>query len=91
MAKAVAKAAVTDTSKYTTGMFQPVIDKCAGCGRIVDANAQQFCQAYTSPEAKWRLGMCNFATHVKSEIVTAKVRINPLKASKRAAGKSKKK
>ncbi|MDH3347484.1 MAG: PxxKW family cysteine-rich protein, partial [Desulfobulbaceae bacterium] len=35
------------------------------------------------PEAKWRLGMCNFATHAKPEIKVVKVKINPLKASKR--------
>lgn len=82
----MAKAAQTKgTEKYTSGAFQPVIDKCEGCGRIVEANAQQFCQAYAVPSAKWRIGICNFATHVKPEIVTAKTRVNPLKASKRAA------
>ncbi|MEW6593447.1 MAG: PxxKW family cysteine-rich protein [Thermodesulfobacteriota bacterium] len=82
----MAKAAQTQgTEKYVSGAFQPVIDKCEGCGRIVEANAQRFCQAYAVPSAKWRLGICNFATHVKPEIVTAKTRVNPLKASKRAA------
>lgn len=75
----------TATEKYTSGAFQPVIDKCDGCGHIVEANAQKFCQAYIVPSAKWRIGICNFATHVKPEIVTAKTRVNPLKASKRAA------
>lgn len=87
----MAKAAQSKgTDKYASGMFQPVIDKCGGCGHIVEANAQQFCQAYSIPSAKWRLGICNFATHVKPEIVTAKTRVNPLKASKRAAGGKKK-
>jgi len=73
------------TDKYASGMFQPVIDKCEGCGHIVEASAQRFCDAYIVPSAKWRLGICNFATHAKPEIVTAKTRVNPLKASKRAA------
>ena len=89
MAKAAKKTAADTTDKYASGMFQPVIDKCTGCGHIVEANAQQFCQTYVTPAAKWRLGICNFATHVKPEIITAKTRVNPLKASKRAAGKKK--
>jgi hypothetical protein len=33
--------------------------------------------------------MCNFATHIKPEIKVVKIRVNPLKAAKRAS-KSKK-
>lgn len=75
--------------KYSDGKFQPVVEKCSGCDRIVEENGVQYCQTYLNPEAKWRLGICNFATHVKPEIKVAKVRINPLKAAKRAS-KSKK-
>lgn len=90
-AKASTKNNNTDLDKYTAGSFRPVIDKCQGCERIVEADAQQFCRAYISPEAKWRLGLCNFATHVKPEITAIKAKINPLKASKRLAAKKKKK
>lgn len=79
-----------DIEKYTSGLFQPIIDKCLGCERIVEAKSDKFCKAYISPESKWRIGLCNFATHVKPEITTASVKINPLKASKRAAAKKKK-
>ncbi len=89
MAKATAKQ--DDLSKYGSGTFQAVIDKCEGCGRIVEVEANKFCLTFTVPSAKWRLGFCNFATHAKPEIVAAAVRVNPLKASKRAAAKSKKK
>lgn len=72
-----------------SGLFSPIDEKCNGCDRIVEVNAVQYCKTYASPAAKWRLGICNFATHVKPEIVTAKTRVNPLKASKRAMAKKK--
>ena len=67
------------------GSFKPIIDKCEGCERIVEEDGEKYCKTYVNPEAKWRLGICNFATHQKPEIIVAKVRINPLKASKRAS------
>ena len=74
---------------YSDGRFQSVIDKCVGCERIVEDNGTQYCQTYLNPAAKWRLGICNFATHIKPEIKVATIRVNPLKAAKRAS-KSKK-
>jgi len=71
--------------KYSTGVFQPVIEQCEGCERIVEEDASRYCKTYLNPAAKWRLGMCNFATHAKPEIKVVKVRINPLKAAKRAS------
>jgi hypothetical protein len=70
---------------YSAGSFQPVIDKCDGCDRIVEENSTNYCKTYVNPAAKWRLGICNFATHAKPEIKVVKVRINPLKAAKRAS------
>ena len=74
-------------AKYTSGIFSPVIDKCKGCERVIDAGNAKYCQTYAAPEAKWKLSICNFATHVKPEIATAQSKVNPLKASKRAMGK----
>lgn len=74
-------------AKYTSGIFNPVIDKCEGCERIIEAGNAKYCQSYVAPEAKWKLTICNFATHVKPEIATAQTKVNPLKASKRAMGK----
>ena len=71
--------------KYSDGKFQPVVEKCQGCERIIEEDGGQYCQTYLHPQAKWKLGICNFATHQKPEIVVAKVRINPLKAAKRAS------
>ena len=73
----------SDTIGYAQRAFQSVTDKCEGCDRIVEEDSINFCKTYTNPEAKWRLGMCNFATHAKPEIKMVKVKINPLKASKR--------
>lgn len=74
-------------AKYTSGLFSPIIDKCEGCERIIAAGSAKYCQSYVAPEAKWKLSICNFATHVKPEITTSQVKVNPLKASKRAMGK----
>lgn len=71
-------------ARYSSGLFSPISEKCEGCERIVEAAGAKYCQTYVSPEAKWRLGLCNFATHVKIELATAKTKVNPLKASKRA-------
>ncbi len=73
------------TVNYSDGKFQPIIEDCHGCERVVDESGSQYCQAYMSPQAKWKLGICNFATHKKPEIEQVKVRINPLKAAKRAS------
>jgi len=75
----------SETTKYAERSFEPVVEKCEGCDRIVEENSTKFCRTYMSPAAKWRLGLCNFATHAKPELKLVKVRVNPLKASKRAS------
>ncbi|MBU0484315.1 MAG: PxxKW family cysteine-rich protein [Proteobacteria bacterium] len=90
MAKATEKKAkdtASDTAKYSSGIFSPVIDKCESCERIIEVESIKYCSSYTLPAAKWRQGMCNFATHIKPEVITSKIKVNPLKASKRAMGK----
>ena len=62
----------------------PVVEKCDGCDRIRTFADQRFCSSYPDPERKWTSGRCNFASHIKSE-ASAKAKVNPLKASKRAA------
>ncbi len=78
-----------ETVKYSAGPFQPISEKCEGCDRVVVEEATSYCKTYAQPAAKWRLGLCNFATHAKPEINIVKVRINPLKASKRASSRRK--
>lgn len=91
---AIAKSSKTgqgqdESARYTSGLFSAISEKCEGCGRIIEVSSVKYCRTYISPEAKWRLGICNFATHVKPEIITAKTKVNPLKASKRAMAKKK--
>lgn len=71
--------------KYSAGAFKPIVEKCDGCERVVEEAGEKYCKTYVNPAAKWKLGICNFATHEKPEIVVAKVKINPLKAAKRAS------
>jgi hypothetical protein len=75
---------------FSAANFKPVVEKCVGCDRVVEESGSRYCRTYNNPEAKWRLGLCNFATHAKPEIVVAKVRVNPLKAAKRASAAKKK-
>ena len=84
MAKAATKTNI-DTSMYMDGSFKEIAEKCDGCERIIEVKSTRICKTYIDPEAKWRLGICNFASHIKPEIKVQKVRINPIKASKRAS------
>jgi len=65
-------------------LMQPIIEQCEGCERIRDFEEQHFCSTYANPERKWVGGRCNFSTHVKTKAAKA-AKVNPLKASKRAA------
>jgi hypothetical protein len=79
-------------TKTDKGMFfngfdcEPVVEKCEGCERAVEFEGGKFCSSYPWPSRKWSLGACNFATHVRATVDQhGQVKINPLKASKRAA------
>lgn len=65
-------------------VLQPIVEKCEGCERIRTFEELQFCSTYPTPERKWTGGRCNFATHIKTAAAAA-AKVNPLKASKRAA------
>lgn len=75
----------SETAKYAGQSFQPIVEQCEGCDRITEEDGARFCRTYLHPAAKWRLGLCNFATHAKPELKLVKVRVNPLKASKRSS------
>jgi hypothetical protein len=90
MANATSKtASAAGNEMYASGEFKPVVEKCEGCDRIIAVESDRYCRVYVEPAAKWKLGLCNFASHVKPELTIAKIKINPLKASKRASGKKK--
>jgi hypothetical protein len=65
---------------------RPIVENCAGCDRILKAEGDgQLCAAFAYPEAKWRLGPCSMATHVKLEAAkgTEKTRVGQQKQKKR--------
>jgi hypothetical protein len=66
-----------------------IVDNCEGCDRIVEGSIGKICSAYPAPDKKWLSGICNFATHAKVEIKTEDLKVNPLKASKKAVAKKK--
>lgn len=71
---------------YKGVVMDPIVEKCEGCERIASVEGGNYCPTYAQPERKWAHGVCNFATHVRAEVDKAgKVKVNPLKASKRAA------
>ena len=78
-----------NVAKFSDGSFLQVAEQCNGCERIVETEGSRFCDTYINPAAKWRLGICNFATHAKPEVTVVKIRVNPLKAAKRAAARKK--
>lgn len=75
---------------FSGGSCQVIVENCEGCERVVEGSIGQVCTAYPAPGRKWVDGICNFATHVKVEIKSEELKINPLKASKKAAGGKKK-
>ena len=83
--KVLAGAVKTESGVELNGvLLKPIVEQCNGCDRVRNFEEQQFCSSYPVPERKWVGGRCNFATNIKSE-TTAKAKVNPLKASKRAA------
>ena len=70
-----------------TGSCQTVVEDCQGCERITKGTIGDVCSSYPNPTAKWENGLCNFATHRKVDIKIDDVRVNPLKAAKRASGR----
>lgn len=80
-------AVMTDKGlSYKGFIMEPVVEKCDGCERAVSFESSNYCPSYAQPAKKWAHGVCNFATHVRAELdKSGNVKVNPLKASKRAA------
>ncbi|OIO05734.1 MAG: hypothetical protein AUJ49_00915 [Desulfovibrionaceae bacterium CG1_02_65_16] len=71
---------------FKGAIFSPVVENCNGCERVAPFEDKTYCPAYADPSKKWTRGICNFATHVKATVdKEGKTKVNPLKASKRAA------
>jgi hypothetical protein len=77
----------TEAGVSVNGLLaQPIIEKCEGCERVRTFEDEKFCSSYPVPERKWNGGNCNFATHIATN-ASKQAKVNPLKASKRAAKK----
>lgn len=67
--------------------FEPVVEQCDGCERANKYTDGTYCAVFPIPAAKWRLGVCNMATHKKAEskaaAAAAKVRVGQQKQKKK--------
>ena len=70
-----------------SGTCYTIIDKCEGCHKVSEFPSGHYCTVFPNPPAKWRMGMCTMANHIKVESKKPEAKINPLKASKRKSGK----
>ncbi len=77
-----------DGLKYNGFFLKPVVEQCEGCERILEHESGQYCASCPNPDQKWSRKACNFATHTRGNgPKIEKAKVNPLKASKRAAKK----
>jgi len=69
---------------FNGGACHPIVEQCQGCAHILETGEGKYCRICPDPAVKWRLGKCNFATHMKKNgNGKGHKRLNPLKASKR--------
>jgi len=74
---------------FNGGRCHTVVNQCEGCSRTVSSSDGTFCAIAPSPATKWARGTCNMATHLQRKVSEQAQKINPLKASKRAAASKK--
>lgn len=68
---------------YKSGICHKIVEQCDGCNRSAEFSSGWYCAACPDPSLKWKNGNCNLASHITSSSSAVKVKINPLKASKR--------
>jgi len=72
---------------YNGGQCYQIVENCEGCARVTEFPTGKYCSSFPYPAQKWQKGTCPMATHVKKVQKVEEQKINPLKASKRSAGK----
>ena len=70
---------------FPGGTCKEIIAQCEGCGHIIAVEGKKYCKACPDPAAKWQFGPCNLATHIQRKLQADVKKVNPLKASKKAA------
>ncbi len=73
---------------FDVGTCHQTVEDCGECAHIAELKSGKFCGIYPEPAAQWEQGICPFATH-RRYVPSAQqiISTNPLKASKRAAGR----
>jgi len=71
---------------YNGGKCYPIVESCEGCTRVIEFETGKYCASFPNPTQKWQNGPCSMSSHVK-KAAAGEQKINPLKASKRNAGK----
>jgi hypothetical protein len=72
--------------QFNGGACHQIVEQCVGCQKTKEFPAGKYCLIFPEPAVKWRTGKCGMATHVaKTGPAKEPPKINPLKASKRAA------
>jgi hypothetical protein len=71
---------------YNGAKCYTIVENCEGCTRVMEVEAGKFCTSFPYPAQKWQSAGCSMATHKKGE-KSEQQKVNPLKASKRNAGK----
>ena len=70
---------------FNGGACHKIVEGCVGCQRVVNYTDGEYCMVFPDPSAKWRMGNCTMATHLKAEATKGTAKINPIKASKRGS------
>ena len=77
---------------YNGNSCFPIVEECLSgddekaCEHIVEFPKGKFCAKFPNPENRWERGRCPLATHIKVDFeAPLEKKLNPLKASKRAA------
>ena len=77
---------------YNGSSCFPVVEECLSgddekaCEHIMEFPKGKYCAKFPNPENRWERGRCPLATHIKLDFeAPLEKKLNPLKASKRAA------
>lgn len=73
--------------EYIGGKCYPIIDECVNdkkCINVISYGEKDYCKIYAEPAVKWIGGNCPMSSNKELKLKKEQ-KINPLKASKRAA------
>ena len=73
--------------QFNGGSCHTIVEQCQGCQKAQEFPTGKYCISFPEPEVKWRIGVCNMASHIKAASAAGNGKLNPLKASKRGGGR----